>query len=514
MRGSARLGVLVVFLFCGTAWAQTDDRLPVPEGAKVKEALGLVREVFAEEYAAAKTSEQKAALAKKILQEGATGQHDPTSRYALLRVARDLAAIAGDCETALKAVEQLSRRYRVDAIAMKAAVLAKVADKVRLPTDHKKFLPVLGKAYDEAVAADRYDVARDIGKLATDSANRTRDPKAKNSVANKLKQLKRLEADYAKIKDAIAVLKTKPTDPEANLAVGKYRCFLRGDWENGLPNLALSSDAVLQKLAEQEVVMPDSAADQVKLADGWWDLAEKEKDAGPKTRMQLRSRLWYKKAAPGLSGLAEVKVKKRLEQLANIERPSGPKKGKPVDLLALINPGRDTVRGTWRKTAAGLVLPHKDFARLRVPYVPPPEYELEMLVTRLDGDETLSVGLIVGGRQCHVSMDAGKDGDLTALEKIDGKSYFENATTRREKLFVHGKKNRLVFTVTRSGVTVTFNDRLIIRWQGDAHRLSLGRFWDVGNRRVLFIGGFNTSYLIHSFTLTPIIGGDRASKDG
>ena len=81
--------------------------------APVKEALGLVREVFAEEYAAAKTSEQKASLAKKILAEGTTGTHDPTSRYALLRVARDLAAISGDAETAHgKAIDQLDRRYQ------------------------------------------------------------------------------------------------------------------------------------------------------------------------------------------------------------------------------------------------------------------------------------------------------------------------------------------------------------------------------------------------------------------
>jgi len=325
MRGIRWFGVWAVWgviLSCGTAWGQTDDRLPVPEGAKVKEALGLVREVFAEEYAAAKTGPQKAALAGKILQEGTTGEHDPISRYALLRVARDLAAIAGDAETAIKAVEQLSRRYQIGAIAMKATVLAKVADKVRLPADNKKFLTLLGKAYDEAVAADRYDLAREIGKLAAASAAKTRDPIAKKSVADKLKKLSQLEADYAKIKEAVAVLETKPTDPEANLAVGKYRCFVRGDWENGLPNLALGSDPVLQKLAEQEVVMPDSAAEQAKLADGWWSLAEREK-GDTKRRLLERAAFWYKNALPRLTGLAKKKVEQRL---ANIEKETAPKK--------------------------------------------------------------------------------------------------------------------------------------------------------------------------------------------
>jgi len=512
MRAIRWWAVWGVLLSCGAAWG--DERLPAPEGSKVKEALGLVREVFAEEYAAAKTSPQKAALAKKILQEGATGEHDPTSRYALLRVARDLAAIAGDAETALKAAEQLDRRYRVDHIAMKAVVLAKVADRVRLPADHKKFLPLLGKAYDEAVAADRYDLARQIGKLAAASAAKTRDPSAKKSVADKLKKLSQLEADYAKIKEAVAVLETKPTDPEANLAVGKYRCFVRGDWDDGLPYLALGSDPVLQKLAEQEVVQPDSAADQVKLANGWWDLGEKEKDAAAKTRMQQRAGLWYKKAVPNVSGLAKVKIEKRLEQIANIERPSGPKKGKPVDLLALIDPGRDTVRGTWRKTKAGLISPLKDYARLRIPYVPPEEYALTMVVTQLDGKETLVIGLVAAGRQCMVSLDAGKTGDIVGLDLIDGKPYSANATTRRGKLFVRGKTNRLAVTVKKSGITVTCNDRPIVNWRGDVRRLSLHQAWQVGDGRVLFVGDYNTSFLIHSITLTPITGDGPASKDG
>ncbi len=65
------------------------------------------------------------------------------------------------------AIDQLDQCYRVDPVAMKAAALAKVADKVRLPDDHKRFLPLLGRTFEEAVAAERYDVARQIGTLAT-----------------------------------------------------------------------------------------------------------------------------------------------------------------------------------------------------------------------------------------------------------------------------------------------------------------------------------------------------------
>ena len=305
-------------LFVQSGRAQVDGRsekLPVPEAARMEEALSLVREVFAEEYAAAKTSEQKASLAKKILQTATTDEHDPTNRYALLRVARDIAAMAGDAETALKATDQLDQRYRVDAVAMKATVLAKVADKVRLPDDHKRFLPLLGEAFEEAVAAERYGLARELGELAVASAAKTRDPKARNAVTGKLKELEQLETEFAKIKDALAVLEEKPIDPDANTAVGKYRCFFRGDWENGLPNLALGSDEELRKLAERELVAPSSTADQVKVADGWWAAAARE-DSITKEKMQGRAGYWYKRALPGLEGFAKLKVEKRLKQIS------------------------------------------------------------------------------------------------------------------------------------------------------------------------------------------------------
>jgi len=107
----------------------------------------------------------------------------------------------------------------------------------------------------------------------------------------------------------------------------QYRCFIRGDWENGVPNLALGSDAALRSLAEQEVVQPDTAAEQAELADGWWDAAAKEKGV-IKTRMQLRAGSWYNEAVTDLAGLKKVRVTKRLEQLAEIEESTGGRVGR------------------------------------------------------------------------------------------------------------------------------------------------------------------------------------------
>jgi len=80
--------------------------------------------------------------------------------------------------------------------------------------------------------------------------------------------------------------------------------------------LALGSDPALKELAAKDVQGTDSAEEQVKLGDGWWELAGKEEGRAKKS-MGVRAAFWYKRALPQLSGLTKGKVEKRLEELAS-----------------------------------------------------------------------------------------------------------------------------------------------------------------------------------------------------
>jgi hypothetical protein len=115
------------------------------------------------------------------------------------------------------------------------------------------------------------------------------------------------------VKQALATLEVKPTDPASNLTVGRFRCFQKGDWDSGLPMLALGSDSTLKALAEKELAEPKSADEQAKLADGWWTAAEKEEGT---TRRHIHSQAahWYRRALPDLTGLDKARAEKRLEE--------------------------------------------------------------------------------------------------------------------------------------------------------------------------------------------------------
>ena len=125
---------------------------------------------------------------------------------------------------------------------------------------------------------------------------------------------------FASVKDALKKLQSQPTDPQANLEVGKYRCFVNGDWESGLTMLALGSDKALQKLAEMELAGASTATEQVSLGDSWWELSGKVDDGTQ--AIQRRAASWYLKALPRLAGLSKLRVVKRLDEVTDADSPA------------------------------------------------------------------------------------------------------------------------------------------------------------------------------------------------
>jgi len=110
---------------------------------------------------------------------------------------------------------------------------------------------------------------------------------------------------------AITVLETKPNDPAANLLVGRYCCFVKGDWAGGLPLLAKGGDTVAQGVATAELKNPTDATGQLSLADGWWAYSE-TLSGSEKEAIQSHARDYYRKALPALTGLAKLKADARL----------------------------------------------------------------------------------------------------------------------------------------------------------------------------------------------------------
>ena len=118
-----------------------------------------------------------------------------------------------------------------------------------------------------------------------------------------------------------------PVEPAANLAAGRYLCFVKGDWEQGVPYLALGSDAQLKAVAPMELRRPIRLSSKPRLAT-LGGMRPKPGRAWSGTVCGCAAGFWYRQAEPTLAaGLAALKIKQRLEELAKLGReiPTGPR---------------------------------------------------------------------------------------------------------------------------------------------------------------------------------------------
>src|SRR6185503_725454 len=235
---------------------------------------------------------------------------------------------------------------------------------------------------------------------------------------------------HAAVAAAEKILASNPEDPAANAVVGLFTCVILGDWEKGLPLVTKGPDGPFKAAAQKDLAAPSDAAAQVAVGDAWWDLQEKETGAA-KSGLRKRAADWYGKAAPGLTGLTKIRVEKRIVE--GTGQPPG------VDLLRIVDPDKDCVKGVWSIVAGALhsppAVPH---AHVELAYVPPEEYDLNLVVERVSGTGSLDVGLILDQKPFLLVVD-GYAEVVTGLDTLDGKPANSNPTTYRAQVLPRGR---------------------------------------------------------------------------
>ncbi|MGI9472290.1 MAG: hypothetical protein ACR2NZ_12185 [Rubripirellula sp.] len=182
-----------------------------------------------------------------------------------------------------------------------------------------------------------------------------------------------------------------------------------------------------------------------------------------------------------------------------------------IDLLALIDTDDDGtpgewMKGKWTKAKSVLESPKAFGARLELPYAPPEEYRMTLVVEPLDDPNGLLVGNVSGtSRFVTLFNHQTPDGPKSAIENIDGRNVGNESTFNGSVL----KKNRIsqiIVTIRKSQVTMTIDGRTIVAWQGDRGRLSLSDYWKTPEEKALFLGAYDCRYRFHRVTLEPLSG--------
>ncbi|HEY4259136.1 MAG TPA: hypothetical protein VGM98_03205, partial [Schlesneria sp.] len=144
-------------------------------------------------------------------------------------------------------------------------------------------------------------------------------------------------------------------------------------------------------------------------------------------------------------------------------------------IIPVLDVDRDSRLGKWTLTDGNLASPKVAVARLRIPLTVPERYTLSGEVMRVDGIDELIFGLIVGGRPCEVVIDC-VHGTISAIALLDGRDAVQgpNFTRRVHKapLLPRGEFVKVQCQVTPDTIIVSCGDQEVIRWHGDARRLS------------------------------------------
>lgn len=360
------LGGLWAALLCTTALAQEPtSKLPEPDADAQAKAMALSKEVYGEEFAQAKTPAQKKALAEKLLQKAEATRSDPPAHCVLLKLARDIAARAGEVELAFRAIHEMEETYSIDGYPLRVDAMQKAVKAVRSPKQHQALVDAALKLMEDALARDDFEGAALLGEAGLASCRQLKDVPLLKKVNARVKEVAEVAAAHEEVKAAMSALDKEPTDPAANLSVGKYFCFAKGDWEKGIPMLALGGDENLKALAVRELGEPAEADEQSALGDAWWERAEAATGIAQK-HLRTHAAHWYRLAAPRLTGLQKDKVQQRLALQTEPEvkpKTAGPAKSKRRRQPELyVFTDEPTVKknwqivGTWRIEGDGLRL--------------------------------------------------------------------------------------------------------------------------------------------------------------
>ncbi len=267
-------------------------------------------------------------------------------------MAQDYAIAAGDPAVAIRAIDERARAFQVDAVSLKLETFAALAKAALPPPAAKAFVEAVGSTIEEAITADNFEAGKQLAAAGLSMAKRAKEAELIRQMVNRGKEVENLQAAFAGVNESLTALDKRPLDAEANLAVGRFRALIKGDWDGGIPYLALSGDARLKSAAVAELTAGDTAPEeQLKLADAWWDLAAAS-EPGIKERIETRAVFWYSKVQPQLSGLVKLRVDKPLQEI--VGRVFGPHRNRPAHQEIECDAGGGRLRiaainsSTWR----------------------------------------------------------------------------------------------------------------------------------------------------------------------
>ncbi|HTV75784.1 MAG TPA: protein kinase, partial [Candidatus Baltobacteraceae bacterium] len=268
-------------------------KLPLPDASQLAQGESKLKAIYSAQLNVGTTAARQQA-AVELLNRSST-ETDPAMKLAALRLAARLASQSADFSRAMEICDQMDSEFQMDVLPVKADILSQAATYAGDAGSKRRLADICVTVGFQAIADDDYTSAMKISGLAKSGAQSSGDKHLIWEADFLGDEMERCSTAFERVKPFAAVLRANPNDPAANLAMGKFLCFVKNDWSGGLPCLARSGDKSLATIADEELNHPPATANErIALGNSWWDGSASASN-DEKIYYQKRARYWYLK---------------------------------------------------------------------------------------------------------------------------------------------------------------------------------------------------------------------------
>src|SRR4030095_11389585 len=163
---------------------------------------------------------------------------------------------------------------------------------------------------ERAYALDKYELSEKLFVQAEAVARSLKRVPLVTSIKYKLKKNREMRKEFDSVLKAYTAMTEGKATPDEFLQVGRFLCFVQGNWEPGLKALSQGKDETLKALAVRDLAGAEAVDDQIGLGDAWGALASKQPGA------RERAVHWYKKAWATLKGITRERIRKKFMEIS------------------------------------------------------------------------------------------------------------------------------------------------------------------------------------------------------
>ncbi|MCX6906506.1 MAG: alpha-L-fucosidase, partial [Verrucomicrobia bacterium] len=181
-----------------------------------------------------------------------------------------------------------------------------------------------------------------------------------------------------------------------------------------------------------------------------------------------------------------------------------------INLLLLVDPQKDAVKGQWTLTDEGVRLEKPELAGvLDLPYAPPEEYDFEIEFTPQSDGRNVNQFLVAAGRSFAWKLNLyGQQPPIHGLDLLDGKlaKNRDEAVAQKPLTLEPGQRYTSKVEVRRGSLRALVNGEEFMRWSGDFNRLSLEPIFKLHDDRHLGVGSVTRGVVFHHIEVREVTG--------